>query len=362
MRAALHRSAKKENHRRGAAARASAHASRWADDELAEHAPRPPRLRAERRAWQRPLSGRSRVGQACHYGYDAHGNVAFLTDATGAVTDSYDYDAWGNLVAQTGSTANTRLYAGEEFDPDLGLMNLRARLYKPMTGRFLSMDPVMGRQPVPTSFNRYLYGAADPVVHVDPSGLTVATEYTSQVAGTAAAATGPLQITPIVTRTVIEGTGVVVRRRLGAAGAGLLVAGGKLACALWNAASVVEFGATAEGPCNTTIETCSTVHPGEPICNVAPPQYKFTNVDEALRAFIVSSGRPLEYGPGDITKTQNPDAFCTTGKGLHYNVTATDTGERAGSILCCDCCQDTSAGPFFPRPVCGVVNARSGFR
>jgi len=43
-------------------------------------------------------------------GYDAHGNIAFLTDATGAETDTYAYDAWGNLVGRSGSTPNTRLY------------------------------------------------------------------------------------------------------------------------------------------------------------------------------------------------------------------------------------------------------------
>src|SRR6266508_6927831 len=153
MTAALHRAAKSGNPRhqlderggrRRGAPRSGAHASRWADDDLPEHTPRPPRLRAERRAWRRPLSGGSRVGQACHYGYDAHGNVTFLTDATGAVTDAYDYDAWGMLVAGTGSTPNTRLFAGEEFDPDLGLINLRARQYRPGTGRLLTLDPVMG--------------------------------------------------------------------------------------------------------------------------------------------------------------------------------------------------------------------------
>jgi hypothetical protein len=29
------------------------------------------------------------------YGYDAHGNISFLTGSTGAETDSYVYDAWG---------------------------------------------------------------------------------------------------------------------------------------------------------------------------------------------------------------------------------------------------------------------------
>ncbi len=104
------------------------------------------------------------------YGYDAHGNVTFLTDATGTVTDRYDYDAWGNLVGKTGVTPNTRLYAGEEVDPDLGLINLRARAYKPNTGRFLTSDPVMGKVTQPRSWNRYLYASGDPVGRIDPRG------------------------------------------------------------------------------------------------------------------------------------------------------------------------------------------------
>jgi hypothetical protein len=29
------------------------------------------------------------------YGYDGHGSVRFLTNTTGAITDTYDYDAFG---------------------------------------------------------------------------------------------------------------------------------------------------------------------------------------------------------------------------------------------------------------------------
>ena len=60
-----------------------------------------------------------------YYGYDAHGNVAFLTDAGGAVTDTYRYDAWGNVLASTGVSPNSRLFAGQEFDTDLGLINMQ---------------------------------------------------------------------------------------------------------------------------------------------------------------------------------------------------------------------------------------------
>jgi RHS repeat-associated protein len=104
------------------------------------------------------------------YGYDAHGNVAFLTDVTGSETDTYAYDAWGNLVGRIGITPNTRLYTGAELDADLGLVNLRARQYKPSAGRFLTLDPAMGNLMLPASLNRYLYANGDAINLSDPSG------------------------------------------------------------------------------------------------------------------------------------------------------------------------------------------------
>ena len=60
--------------------------------------------------------------QATSYNvYDGHGSVRALTDTTGTVTDTYDYDAFGNLIHSTGSTPNNYLFAGEQFDPDLHL-------------------------------------------------------------------------------------------------------------------------------------------------------------------------------------------------------------------------------------------------
>ena len=35
-------------------------------------------------------------------------------------TDTYEYDAFGNLVNSTGTTPNNYLYRGEQYDPDLG--------------------------------------------------------------------------------------------------------------------------------------------------------------------------------------------------------------------------------------------------
>ena len=104
------------------------------------------------------------------YGYDGGGNVRQLTNSAGAVTDTYEYDAFGNDVYHTGTTPNNYLYRGEQYDPDLGLYYLRARYYNPATGRFLSRDPENGNRLSPASLRKYLYAGGDPVNSFDPSG------------------------------------------------------------------------------------------------------------------------------------------------------------------------------------------------
>jgi len=78
------------------------------------------------------------------YGYDGHGNARFLANTSGAVTDTYQFDAFGNEVANTGTTPNNCLFSGEQFDSVTGLFYLRARYYRMSTGRFLTMDPYQG--------------------------------------------------------------------------------------------------------------------------------------------------------------------------------------------------------------------------
>jgi len=107
------------------------------------------------------------------YGYDGFGSVRTLTDSTSTVTDTYDYDAWGNAVNVTGSTPNLYLYRGEQYDPDLRLYYLRARYFNPLTGRFLTKDPAIGRTLEPVTLHRYLFTHSDPVNFADPSGREV---------------------------------------------------------------------------------------------------------------------------------------------------------------------------------------------
>jgi RHS repeat-associated protein len=104
------------------------------------------------------------------YGYDGHGNVRFLTNTSGAVGNTYQFDAFGMQIASTGTTANSYLYSGEWLDPNLSFYNLRARYYNALTGRFETMDPAAGKIADPATLHKYVYTRNNPVNRIDPSG------------------------------------------------------------------------------------------------------------------------------------------------------------------------------------------------
>ncbi len=110
------------------------------------------------------------------YGYDGHGNVRYLTGASGDVIDTYDYDAFGTLIARTGGTPNNYLYCGEQFDEDLDLYYNRARYLNTDSGRFWTRDVFEGIPSDALSLQEYLYAKAEPVNSVDPSGYATVNE------------------------------------------------------------------------------------------------------------------------------------------------------------------------------------------
>jgi RHS repeat-associated protein len=79
-------------------------------------------------------------GTLSYYGFDGHGSVRFLMGTSGNITDTYTYDAFGNIISRwyggSGATPNNYLYCGQQFDPDLGLYYNRSRYLNPNTGRF----------------------------------------------------------------------------------------------------------------------------------------------------------------------------------------------------------------------------------
>ena len=101
------------------------------------------------------------------------GSTRLLTDAMATVTDTYAYDAWGNLMAHNGTTAQPYQFVGrfgyytDYQDANLMLLQVGLRLYTPATGRFTTEDPARRES------NYYAYGANRPTLAVDPVGLAI---------------------------------------------------------------------------------------------------------------------------------------------------------------------------------------------
>ncbi|HKV81574.1 MAG TPA: RHS repeat-associated core domain-containing protein [Candidatus Sulfotelmatobacter sp.] len=74
------------------------------------------------------------------------------------------------MINSTGSTPNNYLFAGEQYDPVLGLYYNRARYLSTASGRFWSMDTFEGRTHDPLSLHKYLYADANPVDRTDQNG------------------------------------------------------------------------------------------------------------------------------------------------------------------------------------------------
>jgi len=95
-----------------------------------------------------------------YFHYDGLGSTRALSDSSGSLTDSYDYAAFGEVLAQTGTTENLYQYTGEQFDLDQTY--LRARYFDQSVERSTQQDTWMGVNSDPIMLNKYLYGNADP--------------------------------------------------------------------------------------------------------------------------------------------------------------------------------------------------------
>ena len=118
------------------------------------------------------LIRQTQAGQPRYFHTDGLGSTRALSDNTGSLTDTYDYEAFGDTLHRTGSTDNDYLFTGEQFDPSLNQYYLRARYYDPGVGRFTQMDTFPGMNSNPETLHKYIYANADPVGVIDPSGNT----------------------------------------------------------------------------------------------------------------------------------------------------------------------------------------------
>ncbi len=117
---------------------------------------------------------------AYNIGRDYLGSVTHIATTSGTLVAEYSYDPWGRLrnpATQAIYTPGTepalflgRGYTGHEHLTWFGLINMNARLYDPLLGRFLSPDPYVQAPDFTQNFNRYSYALNNPLKYTDKKG------------------------------------------------------------------------------------------------------------------------------------------------------------------------------------------------
>ena len=118
-------------------------------------------------------------------GRDYLGSITHITTDDGTLVAEYSYDPWGRLrnpatleIYQPGYEPDLLLgrgFTGHEHLPWFGLINMNARLYDPLLGRFLQPDPYVQDPDGTQNFNRYSYALNNPLRYTDESGEIIGT-------------------------------------------------------------------------------------------------------------------------------------------------------------------------------------------
>ena len=120
---------------------------------------------------------------AYNIGRDYLGSVTHIATTSGTKVAEYSYDPWGRLRSPDTQSIYTpgnepdlflgRGFTGHEHLTWFGLINMNARLYDPLLGRFLSPDPYVQAPDFTQNFNRYSYALNNPLKYTDKSGELV---------------------------------------------------------------------------------------------------------------------------------------------------------------------------------------------
>ena len=108
------------------------------------------------------------TGNDTWYHYDQLGTVMNLTDDVGAVTASYDQDAFGNVLS--GSASGFHLTT-KDYNSPIGLYYFYHRWYDTSSGRFTTRSKLL-----PYEEHPYGFCVNNPVGYMDPSGRSPISE------------------------------------------------------------------------------------------------------------------------------------------------------------------------------------------
>ena len=115
--------------------------------------------------------------QIFYYVLNLQGDVIAIVTTWGAAYGTYTYDAWGNIISQSGTMAavNPIRYRGYYYDSETGLYYLGSRYYDPAVKRFMNADGAAFATINPygdglTDKNYFAYCNNNPVMQKDDDG------------------------------------------------------------------------------------------------------------------------------------------------------------------------------------------------
>ena len=199
------------------------------------------------------------------------GDVTEIYDTEGEIVGSYQYDAWGNIISQSGSMAgsNPFRYRGYYYDAETGFYYLQNRYYDPEIRRFINADkleltPELSQ--VVEQLNLYAYCNNNPVNKYDPSGHFALTTFGIwAIAGIVSAAVFLGGGTQLVSNALVGETGSDLWR--GVAGSALGSGANALALCLspFTGGISLAFAAIIGAGVQTGVDTLETVIRGEQV-------------------------------------------------------------------------------------------------
>ena len=109
---------------------------------------------------------------------DHLGSVTGIINTDKTYASKSSYDAWGRRRNPADWSYNNiptpvitdRGFTGHEHLDRFGLINMNGRMYDPVVGRFLGVDPVVQAPDYSQSYNGYSYCWNNPLKYTDPSG------------------------------------------------------------------------------------------------------------------------------------------------------------------------------------------------
>ena len=113
-----------------------------------------------------PIEQIDASGNVSYFFHDGNGTTRALLASDGSIGATFTDNAFGVQTNATGSLNTPLLYAQSYTDPATGLLYMVNRYYDPITGQFVSVDPLLSET---GSF--YNYAGDDPTNQSDPTGL-----------------------------------------------------------------------------------------------------------------------------------------------------------------------------------------------